>query len=275
MFGSSDQRYHVRGGNQLIPAAIANSLNTPVRLGMKMTSIALQADGTYALTFVSNGKASVVIADLVVMTIPFAVLRNLDYAKAGFDALKKTAIQELGRGQNGKLQLQFNSRYWSASGAWPGNASSGLTYTDEGYQNTWEVTRAQPGATGILVDYTGGSGTVAKTASLPFTTIAGDPGAANDAQTFLAHLEAVLPGGTQNWNGLATSSLPALDPNLGCSYSYWKPGQYTQFAGYERVRQGNVFFAGEHCSINFQGYMEGGATEGARAALEILTQLAG
>jgi monoamine oxidase len=36
------------------------------------------------------------------------------------------------------------------------------------------------------------------------------------------------------------------------------------------VAQGNVHFAGEHCSVNFQGYMEGGAREGIRAAYEIL-----
>ena len=74
-------------------------------------------------------------------------------------------------------------------------------------------------------------------------------------------------------DGRAASSLPALDPNFGASYSYWRVGQYTSFAGYERVRQGNIFFAGEHCSIDFQGYMEGGASEGARGAKEILEQL--
>jgi monoamine oxidase len=58
------------------------------------------------------------------------------------------------------------------------------------------------------------------------------------------------------------------------SYSYWKVGQYTQFSGYEKARQpfpnGRCHFAGEHCSQNFQGYMEGGAEEGQRAANEIL-----
>ena len=51
-------------------------------------------------------------------------------------------------------------------------------------------------------------------------------------------------------------------------------GQYTRFAGYESVRQGPVHFAGEHCSLEFQGYMEGAAREGARAALEIVREVA-
>jgi monoamine oxidase len=66
---------------------------------------------------------------------------------------------------------------------------------------------------------------------------------------------------------------PVTGPNFLCSYSYWKPGQYTGFSGYEGARQGNIHFAGEHSSTDFQGFMEGGASEGVRAAKEILTDL--
>jgi monoamine oxidase len=41
------------------------------------------------------------------------------------------------------------------------------------------------------------------------------------------------------------------------------------------VPQGSIHFAGEHTSVNFQGYMEGGAAEGARAALEVFHALRG
>jgi monoamine oxidase len=64
-----------------------------------------------------------------------------------------------------------------------------------------------------------------------------------------------------------------LDPNLNCSYSYWKVGQYAGFSGWEGLRQGNIHFAGEHCSVDFQGYMEGGASTGVAAANEILADL--
>ena len=36
-----------------------------------------------------------------------------------------------------------------------------------------------------------------------------------------------------------------------------------------------MFFAGEHTSIDFQGFMEGGASEGVRAAQEILAAIVG
>ena len=89
-------------------------------------------------------------------------------------------------------------------------------------------------------------------------------------QQFLAQLETMWPGATAQWNGQATVSTPWSDPNLLGSYACWTTGQHTSFSGYERVRQGNIHFAGEHCSINFQGFMEGGAEEGARAAGEII-----
>ena len=116
--------------------------------------------------------------------------------------------------------------------------------------------------------------TAGKTTKTPFATAA-EADVKQDAQAFLGGLEAVFPGGTTKWNGRAASSLPALDPNMGASYSYWRVGQYTSFAGYEKVRQGAIFFAGEHCSADYQGFMEGGAAEGARAAKDVLDQLRG
>jgi len=46
-----------------------------------------------------------------------------------------------------------------------------------------------------------------------------------------------------------------------------------RYAGYEGVAQGNVHIGAEHCSYDFQGFMEGGATEGERAAREVIAAL--
>ena len=54
------------------------------------------------------------------------------------------------------------------------------------------------------------------------------------------------------------------------SYSCYKTGQWTTIAGEEIKPNGNVFFAGEHCSRNFQGFMNGGAETGRMAAEEIV-----
>ncbi|MEK6574375.1 MAG: FAD-dependent oxidoreductase, partial [Chloroflexota bacterium] len=57
------------------------------------------------------------------------------------------------------------------------------------------------------------------------------------------------------------------------SYSYWKVGQYTKFVGVESKQQGNCHFAGEHTSLDFQGYLNGAVESGERAASEILGDL--
>lgn len=276
IFGASNERYHMVGGNERLPRAIAAALPAgTVQLNTALTGIVRNSDNTYTLSLKSAGVTATKVFERVIMAIPFSVLRTIlgsdvAYRAAGFDSLKQTAITQLGYGKNAKLQLQFNTRLWNQSGPW--GIGTGTSYSDTGYQNTWDVTRAQDGTTGILVDYTGGG--------VPLASFIGDPEdpkvAAKYAKTFLSQLEPVFPGITRQWNGRATLDVPLVDPFLLGSYSYWKVGQYTQFSGYEGARQpdpvtGKCHFAGEHCSNSFQGFMEGGAAEGARAAGEILS----
>ena len=265
IYGASDERYHIAGGNSNLPVAIASALPAgSVHLGSAMTAIALNSDGSISVSF---GKGKSITADHVILCMSFAALSTLSYSKAGFDALKQTAITQLGAGRNAKLSLQFTSRPWNASG------STGSLYSDQSFQSAWEVTRGQSGATGILVEYPGASVAQSMGQSSPYTTTATNRKVTTFANQFLSQIEPIFPGITAQWNGKAMLSTPFTDPNLLCSYSYWKPGQYTGFSGYEGVRQGNIHFAGEHCSTSFQGFMEGGASEGVRAANEILTDL--
>ena len=202
------------------------------------------------------------------MTIPFSVLRRLDFRDAGFDARKRTAITELGYGTNSKLMMQFDGRPWTSTGPW--GHSDGTFYSDLNVQNVWESTRGRAGATGILTAYTGGHNGTALRAATPYAT----SGIAGPVESTLATVGRVFPGIPTHFNGRATLSTPWSDPNLRGSYACWKVGQFSAFAGYEGVRQGRCHFAGEHCSTSYQGYMEGGAQEGIRAAREILHDFA-
>jgi monoamine oxidase len=265
IYGASDERYHLVGGNSKLPVVIANALPSgSVHLGYRMTAIALASDGSIKVSF-DNGKT--ITADHVILCMSFAVLRRLNYKQAGFDTLKQTAITQLGAARNTKLNLQFDTRLWNAYGR------TGSLYSNLPFQSAWEVTRGQNGATGILVEYPGAEVAGSMGQSNPYTTTATNSQVNTYAQQFLSQLEPIFPGITAQWNGKAMLSTPATDPNFFCSYSYWKPGQYTGFSGHELARQGNIHFAGEHCSIDFQGFMEGGASEGIRAANEILLDL--
>jgi len=269
IYGESDERFHIVGGNSKLPVAIADSLPSgSIHLGHWMTSIATKANGRITVVFDTGaGTSKTVVADHVVLCMSFAVLRTLDYRKAGFDALKTTAITQVGAGINAKLNVQFDSRVWNAFG------STGSIYTDRPFQSGWDVTRGQAGATGIFAEYPGAEVSRSLGQSNPYTTTATNPQVAKFARQLLDQLQRIFPGIADHWNRKAMLSTPFTDPNLLCSYSYWKPGQYTAFSGYEKQRQGNIHFAGEHCSTDFQGFMEGGAAEGIRAAKEILADL--
>ncbi len=268
MFGESDERFHIRGGNEQLPRAIACELGQEtIQFERRLVRIAKTSGERYRLTFKSlSGETFEEVADFVVLALPFAVLRDIDYADADFDELKNQAIQELGLGHNGKTQLQFDSRLWNTNGPW--GLSNGSSYSDTGYQSAWEPTRGDPANSGIINFYSGGSVTLAMNSSKAFSTVASAPAHA-DAQDALARAEPVFPGLTSQWNGKATQSIPHLSPLMKASYAYYRVGQYTTFGGYEGVRQGGVLFCGEHTSQDFQGYMEGGASEGKRAAKEL------
>jgi monoamine oxidase len=275
IFGGSDERYHIRGGSEKLPKAIAAALPAgSIKLGQRMVAIKKNNDGTLAVTFDTGApRTTTVTADHVVLAFHFGVLRTLDFKNAGFDQLKQRAIRELGLGKDDKLHLQFSTRQpWTNPGPWPGK-TNGTTWSDRGYQAAWDVSVAQPGTRGIQVGYPSGSYAASFTPAKPYSTIETEPKLAGYANQFLAQIEPVLPGLTVAWNGKASLSVPHLDPNYNCSYSYYRVGQYHTFSGYEATRQGNIHFAGEHCTEAFQGYMEGGAITGVAAANEILADL--
>jgi monoamine oxidase len=256
IFGASNEKYHVTGGNDQIPAAMASALPGQITLGSELIAIRRNSDGSWALSF-RGGKT--VTADRVVVAIPFSILRSsVDISKAGFSTRKLTAIRDMGMGTNSKLHVQFTRRHWESLG------NNGETYADTGYQNTWEVTRAQPGVSGILVDYTGGN----------IGASFGNGSPSTRAQQFLGQIEPVLPGISARWNGRAIIDYWTGYRWTKGSYSYWKVGQYQAFAGVEReIEGGSCHFAGEHTSIDFQGYLNGAVETGQRAADEIAAAL--
>jgi monoamine oxidase len=259
IFGPSNEKYHVVGGNDQIPAGMAAALPGQITFSSELVAIRRNKDGSWTLVFRQGATTLSVPADRVVLALPFSILRSsVDISKAGFSSRKLTAIRQMGMGTNSKLHVQFKSRHWESLG------SNGDTFADTGYQNTWEVTRAQGGASGILVDYTGGD--------IGASFGSGTP--SSRAQQFLGQIEPVLPGISRAWNRRATIDYWTGYPWTKGSYSYWKVGQYQAFAGVEReIEGGSCHFAGEHTSVDFQGYLNGAVETGERAAGEITAAL--
>ena len=270
--GPSDERYHIVGGNAQLPEAIARALpSDTLRLSHRLESLARRSDGRVTLVFATPDGTRTEVVDRAIVTVPFSVLRGVDTVRADFDARKRAAIEQLGYGDHSKLIAQFDERFWRAHGAWPGSSTGDVTY-DGPFVQTWEATRGQPGKTGLIVDFAAARESAALATPSPYTTTVTASTAAH-AKTFVSQLDAVWPGATKHFTGKAIMSHVTADPFARGSYAGWLVGQYTRFAGYERVRQGNVLFAGEHCSVVLQGFMEGAAREGVRAAHEVLADL--
>jgi monoamine oxidase len=260
LFGASNEKFRVQGGNDLVVQRLDHELDGQVTLNSELVEIERLDSGAYQLTFDGDGGTSTVRASQVVLALPFAVMReSVDYSRAGFDPVKTMAIEQQGMGTNSKLNVQFSDRGWRALD------SNGSTYADTGYQSSWEASRAQPGRAGILVEYTGG-------------TIGEDFGGATAgerANRFLGQLEPVLPGVPATFNGRAVLDYWPGRPFTRGSYAYYRVGQMTAFAGVEGKPSGNCHFAGEQTSYTFQGYMEGAVKSGERAASEIVAAIGG
>jgi len=253
-YEESDQRYHVRGGNDQLVQRMASAIGDAVQTGTRLVAVARTTDDRLRLTFRRDEAVFDEVADRVVLAMPFTLLREVDLARARFSQRKLACIRDLGMGWNTKLQLQFDER------AWLDLRANGETRGDGSYQVSWDVTRAQAGRGGILTFFSGGS--TAHRAGL------GTP--EERARDALADLERVLPGIARHWNGRVIRNAWDRYPWTLGSYSLLKPGQYATLHGIEDTIERRVHFAGEQSSLEGSGFMNGAIETGQRAAREVL-----
>jgi monoamine oxidase len=257
----SDERFHIRGGNDQLVSGMAATLGGgQVVKNHALTRIARNPNGSYSLSFRHGSGQVQVEADHVVLALPFSILQSaVDYSGAGFDARKLDAIANFRMGMHAKLQLQFQRRLWREQGY------TGLSDSDMGYQISWEATRAQGGAAGILTCFSGGA--VARAMN--------DKPLAQKANDMLNGLNLTFPGLKPLWNGRALLNYwPGYQWSKG-AYTCHPKGSYTSRYGYEGVRQGNCHFAGEHASVQHSGFLNGAVETGQDCARAILRALVG
>ena len=261
LFGLSDERYAVVGGNDRVPAALASVVGGSVQYGTWLEAVAGRRDGRSTLTLNQDGRRTDVVAGRVVFALPFTTLRRVDLRGLALPQVKRRAIAELGYGTNSKLIAGFTRRVWRDT-----YGSSGEVYTDQFWQNTWESSRGAPGAGGCLTNYLGGQ---------PGLDV-GTGSAEAQTNRWLGSMERVFPG----LNAARSAAAPVRafwpgNPYVRASYACYRPGQWTEISGAEAEAVGNLHFCGEHTSIDAQGYMEGGVESAERVAQELLVRVAG
>ena len=112
LYGTSDERFSVEGGNAQICATLADLYQDRITVSASLESIKEESNGSYTLSF-SGGTE--VVADYVILTLPFTVLRRMNLQFEMSD-VKRTCINELGYGTSSKLILPFSSRFWRDRG---------------------------------------------------------------------------------------------------------------------------------------------------------------
>ena len=256
--GGYDERYTTRGGNDRLPNAIESALPPgTVRRGHALVAVGHDGSGRPRCSFSHGAAVTDVVADAVILALPFAVLRHLDIGGAGFSDVKRASIARIGAGINRKLHLEFDRRPW--------DPATGEAWTDLSIGTTWPEDPGQRNAPPILVSMTGtrhpplgGSsphGTAPKRAVL----------------NALARLDGIFPGTRGAYSGRSYLDDWPSDPWARGSYSYYRAGDFTTIAGAEAVSEAGFNFAGEHTApYPKRGTMNGAVESGFRAAYEVL-----
>jgi monoamine oxidase len=253
----SDERFQVRGGNDLVARGITERLpEDSLHLDAPLTALWRRDDRTYGLRF--EGVSSDVIADRVVLALPYTALREVDLSRAGFRRLKRRCIAELGMGTNAKVILQFDHRP-EHFGDWDGDLG-----TDQPFLDTWQSSLGQPGRARLITAYSGGR----VGADYPPHPPHG-PAPRSVVRETLAALDRAVPGIARDFNGRAWLDNWSADPWTRGSYAAFLPGQYTEFYGVIKAPEGGMHFAGEQTSDAYQGFLEGAVASGERCAREV------
>ena len=270
-FGANNaERYAIAEGNETLAQRLRDDVVAAgglVHGGMSLTALKKETDGRYVLTF-GDGTSSA--HDAVVLAIPATVIRagvaldtNLGIASETLDA-----IAGLQYGDNTKTMFQFGSNLpFAALGG------DGTAYASDPMLPNVQV--AFPSKTPVanpmmpvIVDF----GFGARGRFLPTV----DP----DGTGFLSGYDQIFPGAAAAavplLNGqLFTRAHWPSEPHALGSYTCNQPGYFTTMEGWLGEPAGNLAFAGEHTDSfhNFQGFIEGAAQSGIRAAEYLLDRI--
>ncbi len=255
LFGPEHEVLKIKGGSQALTNKLHHHLKNQVRLNYTLTKISQSNNNKYNLVFKNNTVTHNLTADYVILAIPFSILRSID-----IDVLlppeKLNCINQLGYGNSSKFIMGFNNKPWRIA------KKTGQTYTNLSFGCAWDSSRMQSDTAGSLTVF-GGGNMVKQLCDKPALEL---------TNQYLNDLEQIYPNSKTAYNQKNIKFCWSQNVYSKDAYSSFKIGQWSTLAGWEIAPVGNLFFAGEHCSLDFQGYMNGAAETG-RLAAESITQI--
>jgi len=266
LFGNDHEVLKIKGGSQQLTNALFERIKDQVLTGYRLKALSarepLSAEkpAGYDLVFETAGQLPVkqdpVKADYVLLAIPFTILRNITLS-VDMPQEKRKCIDEIGYGNSCKFIMGTTGKPWRAAG------DQGYTFTDLSFGCGWDSSQRQSENHGSFTVFGGGH----------FADHVNSTNEESLAAEFLPALERIYPGSTEAWNHRLLKFCWASNPHSRAAYSSFKKGQWSTIAGWEGVPLGDIYFAGEHVSLDFQGYMNGGAKTGREAAALIAEKI--
>jgi monoamine oxidase len=239
--------FRIRGGNDQLPKALAQSLGGRVHYRATIEHIQ-QDQKRVTVTVNTSGRRSHISADYLICAIPFTVLRSIPVAPA-FSEGKQRAIRELSYNSVTRVYAQSPARSWIGEGL------SGYAATDLPIGTVWDCSEGQPGARGIMECYTSGQRARALASFSEPQRI----------RTVVENLQKLFPGASFE---KSASVIWDADPLAKGAFAWFKRGQMSTLLPHIARPEGRIFFAGEHTSPWF-GWMQGALQSGHRAAEEV------
>jgi monoamine oxidase len=241
--------YRIAGGNGRLPEALGAQLGNRLRLNTEI--VAISHRGRTVRVSVKNGRSiGQISGSYLVLALPASVLRRIPISPA-LPPQQHDAIAKLQYGRATKTLLQFSRRFWRARGR-PRAFGSALPFGA-----LWEGNEEQEGQPGILTLLAGGS---ASDATQQTVAKEGPPGLARTLD-WLGSRRADLVGSHQIvWEH---------DSHARGGYAFFDPAFAPDLRAWLSRPCGRLFFAGEHTSVRWQGYMNGAVESGRRAAAEV------
>ncbi|MGI8572651.1 MAG: flavin monoamine oxidase family protein [Solirubrobacteraceae bacterium] len=258
-----DERYHVVGGNdQIVERMITKLPRGTARLGHELIAVRENIDRSITLVFDTPGRTVEVLADYVVLALPFSTLRDVDLSASGLSVAKRRVIRGLGMGTNAKIHVELSHKTWPALGF------AGAAYSEwDSFCCAWDdsVPLGPAASPALLLGFPGG-----RVGAHRLTGAAHGPAPARDLEWFLDQIEPVYPGTSSAATGRAYEDRWARDRWVHGAYSYFRVGQANTFGEIGAAPEGRFHFAGEHTSIDYQGFLNGAVETGERAARALL-----
>lgn len=251
------QAFRIAAGNDRLVAAMVKTLaKDAVLLGREVVAISQKEGGVrVSLRDVRGGDPDGVLeADYVVVTAPATAVRRIRFDPA-LPPEQHRAIDTLSYGLATKTLLQCTRPFWRTANrprAYGTNLDVGAL---------WDGSEGQPGRAAILVSLAGGS---ASAQAQELLRTEGPGGFLERARWMRAGARAqpaVIASHSTTWED---------DRWAGGGYAYFSPSFDPSLRRWLSAPAGRILFAGEHTSLEWQGYMNGAITTGQRAAMEVL-----